>query len=425
MPTQMDLSSVTGWLAAHRTLLLAAGAGALSAGALAMLLQRSAANAQPENIASSRQDAAAARAGVPPPADAAYAAAVPGCILLDHGSLRAQSTLQLRVVAALLQAHLRDAAVVLAASARFSERVPAAALAGQPAHTLATAARQLAAAGHRRIVVLPLFLGPGSTVTKVIPKQLGELQRELPDVHFQLGSYLGRGVAPEADALVVEAPLLRQDGDGTRTPGSEGSADSAFTMVGLEDEADTSGADSQPLARALAARVRETIAAQQLAPPVPVVLCDHGSPTPAVGVLRNELAKQLATELGGLAARVQPASMERREGTAFDFCEPLLERVFDNSGLPTSGDVVVALAFLLPGAHAGEGGDIAQILDGVCARHPQLRPHTTALLADHPLIVEHLAQQVLRLGLGRGAAAGSKPSRSASAAGSLRRVDVV
>jgi sirohydrochlorin ferrochelatase len=56
--------------------------------------------------------------------------------------------------------------------------------------------------------------------------------------------------------------------------------------------------------------------------------------------------------------------MERREGPEYDFNEPLLENVFDMPGLRT-GDVIVVPLFLSAGRHAGDNGDIADILQDV------------------------------------------------------------
>ena len=53
--------------------------------------------------------------------------------------------------------------------------------------------------------------------------------------------------------------------------------------------------------------------------------------------------------------------MERRDDPAYDFNEPLLERALAAPPY-NAGDVILAMAFVLPGRHAGEGGDVAPIV---------------------------------------------------------------
>ena len=58
-----------------------------------------------------------------------------------------------------------------------------------------------------------------------------------------------------------------------------------------------------------------------------------------------------------------------------------------------SGDVVVAMAFLQPGRHAGPGGDVEQILDAARGRSAGLRTHVTPLLGGSHLVHEVLADR--------------------------------
>jgi sirohydrochlorin ferrochelatase len=111
-----------------------------------------------------------------------------------------------------------------------------------------------------------------------------------------------------------------------------------------------------------------------------------------VTAVRNELATQLAAELGPRAAAVTPCSMERRPAAAYDFNEPLLNKLLTT--LPWSERrVIVALQFLLPGRHAGPSGDIAEICRQAEATQPGLRTAMTALVGDHPLLIEILADR--------------------------------
>ena len=83
---------------------------------------------------------------------------------------------------------------------------------------------------------------------------------------------------------------------------------------------------------------------------------------------------------------------------------PLLTRCATSPLTPTptalrqapfdEGDVIVAMAFLQPGRHAGEGGDVAQIIERALAGSPGLRVHLTPLLASQPLVHEVLRDRV-------------------------------
>lgn len=112
-----------------------------------------------------------------------------------------------------------------------------------------------------------------------------------------------------------------------------------------------------------------------------VALVDHGSPIPEVTAVRNRLAGQLSVLLGDDAACVAAASMERREGDEYRFNEPLLENLL---ALPefSSGPVILAMLFLSPGRHAGEGGDIAEICAAAEQQHPGLSVTTTKLVGS-------------------------------------------
>jgi hypothetical protein len=134
-----------------------------------------------------------------------------------------------------------------------------------------------------------------------------------------------------------------------------------------------------------------------------VVVVDHGSPVRAVTAVRNELAAQLRGMLGA-NFQVAAASMERREGAGYDFCEPLLATLLRQPEW-NSGEVIAAMQFLLPGRHAGPAGDVAEICtDAETASGGKLRVHLTGLVAEHPLLVQILADRWRRgIAMGPGA----------------------
>ncbi len=257
----------------------------------------------------------------------------PLTLLVDNGSLEPAATLGLRELAGKLAA--RIGAPVEPVSLLHSSAIEPAKLGGTPAEILEPALERRLAAGRQDFLILPLFFGPSGALTDYLPKRLAHLRAKHPALHVK-----------------VAAPLH--------------------------------AAGDDRLARILADRVRATGSASRR-----VVLVDHGSPARAVTAVRDELAGQLAAILGP-DYRVAPASMERREGPEYDFCEPLLARLLRSTGWDT-GEVIVAMQFLLPGRHAGPEGDVAQICREAESASPALRTVTTGLVADHPLLPEILA----------------------------------
>jgi hypothetical protein len=280
----------------------------------------------------------------------------PLTILMDNGSLEPAATLGLRALAAQLAA--RIGAPVEAISLLHSSAVPAERLGGQPAEILEPALERRLAAGQSDFLIVPLFFGPSGALTDYLPKRLAHLRGEHPALNVRVAAPL---FAAGDDRLAriladhVQATLATPPG-GTRPP--------------------------------------EGFRARPEAAPHPhrVVLVDHGSPAKAVTDVRNELACQLAGVLGP-ACTVAPASMERREGAAYDFCEPLLERLLRSPDWNT-GDVTIAMQFLLPGRHAGPAGDVAEICRAAeAASGGALRTRLTGLVAEHPLLVDILADR--------------------------------
>ncbi|MGY4879054.1 sirohydrochlorin chelatase [Vreelandella aquamarina] len=262
--------------------------------------------------------------------------------LVDNGSLRPEATLNLRRVAALLSQ--RSGRHVQAASLLHSNKVPAESLGGEPAVTLGPAVEKAAAAGVRDVVIVPFFFGPSRALTDYLPKRMADTQALFP----------GLGVR-------VAMPLMDELG-----------------------EVDTR------LAQVLADNVRERIAVNRKPG---VVLVDHGSPIPEVTAVRQRLAGQLSLLLADQARYVTSASMERREGDAYRFNEPLLETLLADPALP-EGDVVLAMLFLSPGRHAGEGGDIATISASAVQARPAMNIVSTRLVGEHDGIVDILQSRL-------------------------------
>lgn len=268
----------------------------------------------------------------------------PLCILFDNGSLRAASTLGLRRLAAGLSRHLNTP--VRPVSLLHSSAVPVAELEGVAAELLEPTLEGYFRQGGEAVVLLPLFFGPSGALVDYVPDRVGNLLRRYP-----------------AHSVRLAAPLVD-----IREP-------KEITIAAI-----------------LADRVRNLIRARRLLRPA-VLLTDHGSPLPAVTAVRDHLTRQLADQLAEEASTVGAASMERREGEAYAFNEPLLERALKAPPFDR-GDVVVALQFLQPGRHAGAGGDVEGICKAAEKTNPRLRTHLTDTIgADDSRLLALLAKR--------------------------------
>ena len=274
---------------------------------------------------------------------------MPTCFLVDNGSLRADAWRNLRRLAAGLSD--RTGMRVEAASLLHSDRIPVEDLGcDAPGRTLERMVRAFLEAGERDFLILPLFFGPSRAITRYLPTRFGVVRQELGPFRWAV------------------APFLFE-----------------------EEEL------SEGLTSLLVERVGEVLEREGLERP-PVILVDHGSPVRAVATVRDTLAARLSGALGDRVRQVVPASMERREDDRYAFCDPLLEVQLDREGF-CEGPVVVAMLFLGPGRHAGEGGDVDRICRAAEERHPALRVFRTRLLATSDDLYG-LLERRLEAGLG-------------------------
>jgi hypothetical protein len=83
--------------------------------------------------------------------------------------------------------------------------------------------------------------------------------------------------------------------------------------------------------------------------------------------------------------------MERREGDQYAFNEPLLESALSK----VSAHAIVLMQFLLPGRHAGTGGDVAEI----CEKHApkSITWELSPLIGTHPGLPRLLARRFSEL----------------------------
>ncbi|EGD72822.1 cobalamin biosynthesis CbiX protein [Salpingoeca rosetta] len=299
----------------------------------------------------------------------------PICLLMDIGSLRAGSVLSMRRIADALTLKLvsghppqhRDslqhtgASLVVPTSIGFSNRIGVRELNGQPAETTVQALERFVRAGHRHFVVLPLFLGPSTAITKctrALRAAAGKLTSD--HVSIKVAPHLVSPSDPRiAQAIATNVHVVLDDA-GVWTPAT-GSTDSKASVA----EAGAPGS----VTRSTTNRIH-------------VVVVDHGTPTRAVNDVRNLLAAQVRRELGSNVVIVQAASMERRRGQEYDFNDPLLEDVLDTLPWQPGDVVVVALAFISPGRHAGPQGDITRTVEGLRAAYPALTLLVTDVLGQ-------------------------------------------
>lgn len=267
--------------------------------------------------------------------------------LIDNGSLRPQATFALRDLAERLS--VRTELTVEAVSLLHSHKIPAEKIGGIPATIVRRRLKECLAAGERSFILLPLFLSPSLAISEYLPELIEEARVIAADVDIQ--------VAAPLVGSAVDAPDPR-------------------------------------LAEMLADHVRKTIAAHGLDRPK-VALVDHGTPIQLVNQVRNSVAAQLSIELHGAVAQVIASSMERREGPDYAFNDPLLENL--DAEFEPGGDCVIAMFFILPGRHAGEGGDVAEICDGLITRGAFKQIYVTPLLGEHPQLLDILADRLSEL----------------------------
>ncbi|MEQ5803060.1 CbiX/SirB N-terminal domain-containing protein [Halomonas sp. H10-9-1] len=283
-------------------------------------------------------------------------------LLVDNGSLRPQATLNLRRLAGALTEAAGEP--VVAASLLHSHKIPAEQLEGKKAVTLGPLTKRLAAEGVTELIIVPFFFGPSQALTRYLPERLTEVQAEYPRLAIKVA-------APLVDTLAgLDLRLARLLADNVR----EAMVNKGMVNKGMVNEAmgdERTGERRKPT----------------------VVLVDHGSPTPEVAAVRNYVAGQLGALLNEEADCVTFASMERRDGDEYRFNEPLLADLLASRAL-AGREVILAMLFLAPGRHAGEGGDIAEICAQAIAASPGLTVTTTRLVGEHEGILEILASRV-------------------------------
>ncbi len=128
-----------------------------------------------------------------------------------------------------------------------------------------------------------------------------------------------------------------------------------------------------------------------------VVLVDHGSPIPRVTAVRQHLAESVRMKMVDASYNpdaLEEAVMERREGKEYDFNGDLLENWLVQKAQQGETQASVILMFFLPGSHAGEGGDIVEICDGVMEQFPAFKVSISPLISEHPKLIAILNKRL-------------------------------
>ncbi|GAB9468470.1 Nad-dependent epimerase/dehydratase [Globisporangium polare] len=275
-------------------------------------------------------------------------------VLANIGSLRPEPYLDVRQLSFRLSRSLR--LPVVPCSFRFSNRIDASKLHGIAAKTFEMVLNehlQQYSEQSTEVVLLPLFFGNSSTLTDFLPDVLNKCWRNFTN---------------DGAARVNRPPLsLRLGG----------------CLVDMANPAD------DRVAQILMEKVKALTADVPRSEDISVLVLDHGTPNKEVHEARELVGDQLRKLLEGQVKLVGTGCMERREGSEYDFNDPLLEVALEHYKI-TSGVLVVAILFLSQGRHAGANGDIEEILEGVKEKHPNVEIRITEPLGTHELLSEVL-----------------------------------
>lgn len=274
--------------------------------------------------------------------------------LVDNGSLRPKAVFALRKLADKLSENAGYD--VEATSVLHSHKIAADKLDGEAATIFEQRLNACIDEGINHFIVIPCFLGPSRAFTEYLPSKVDAVSAENPDIFVQF-----------ADPLAGANP---------NTPDIR-------------------------LAQILVDHAKEIMKQHALAPSnTTIAVVDHGTPFKPVNHVRNAVAEQVSSLINASAhalfteegSNVIACSMERREGKEYDFNEPLLENIHKQPSVVKN--VIAAMFFLLPGRHAGPGGDVASICDALCTDTDIDNVYVTKLLSEHPLLADILRDRL-------------------------------
>ena len=258
--------------------------------------------------------------------------------LVDNGSYNPEATLSLRKVAASLSEKVGF--FIRPVGLMHSHKVDSSKLLHKPAESMDALLTSDEPENWQKVVMVPLFFGPSLAITDWLPKKLTEWKNQGTHRNFEI------------------LPCLHQAGD-------------------------------QRISKVILDYIFKMINKSKMDRPF-VALVDHGTPLRAVNQIREEIGSQMKERLKGTVKGFATCCMERREGSEYDFNDPLLESLIKELEEKKIKKLVLAQLFLSPGRHAGKGGDLEEI----CSKS-SLEIDRTELLANHPAIIEILKDRIL------------------------------
>ena len=260
--------------------------------------------------------------------------------LVDNGSRSPESIIYMRNVA--IELEKITGFSVTPSGIMHSHKVDASKLQGQPGMSLEAFFLSKEAEVSKKLSFVPMFIGPSLAITDWLPEKLTEWSQNGNERNFSI-----------ADCIYKKK--------------------------------------DDRIAKALTEFVVDLI--PQFSPVKPfLILVDHGTPLLEVNLVREEIGYVLEKKLANQISGFSTACMERREGTQYDFNDPLLETLLDDIKASGGSSVIIAQLFLAPGRHAGPNGDIVQICTPFFNKGMKIK--TTPTLGNHPLILEILAERL-------------------------------
>jgi sirohydrochlorin ferrochelatase len=261
--------------------------------------------------------------------------------LIDNGSLRPGSVLQMRKIAQELAQSCGHQ--VSPFGLMHSHKIDPSELNGEPAVSMQEFLSSPQAEKVDEIRALPFFLGPSLAITDWLPKNLKLWKDKLPS---------------ERKFRILKP--LYEAGDAR-------------------------------LVQALSDLCRNVVKRASFSRPH-VALVDHGTPLVEVNHVRESVGREMKKLIGPEVSGFSTCAMERRPDPIYDFNDPLLENLLARWVADGVKEIVISQFFLLPGRHAGPNGDLAEICqpfekDGV-------RIERSENLGDHSLIKDILLERI-------------------------------
>jgi len=260
--------------------------------------------------------------------------------LIDNGSLRPSSVLLLRTIASQLTQSTGHK--IRPVGLMHSHKIDSEDLGGKPANSMEDLLSSGKLEDVEEIRVLPFFLGPSLAITDWLPDNLGFWKEKTGSRKFRI------------------LPPLYQSGDDRLAQAMSELCQQAMKNAGFHNPY--------------------------------VAMVDHGTPLPEVNQVREEVGSKVEELLGETVSGFSTCAMERRPGAEYDFNDPLLEDLLAEWFANGVREVVLSQFFLLPGRHAGPGGDLAQICQPMIDQGMKIIRAEN--LGAHPLIMEILEDRI-------------------------------